>query len=331
MTDKFYIHEEAAYAFDQQLSFAKESYKNHGIKASNLSNVVIGGLGGSGIGGQFARNFFQDKSPIPIEVVSEYNLPSYAGRNTLVIISSYSGNTEETISMFSEALQKGCKCIAISTGGEIEHISKQNNVLFHQVASGYQPRMALGFSLTTLLLILGELLNYNVQNDIAQAIQEIQANKKEIKKRGENLLNHFKDQPNNKFVLVSGGRLSAVALRACQQIQENAKAEAFYHVLPECNHNVTESYYGKLPSNFIFLKGLTHERTNYRFDFFKELLESYGNPVATIELSSPNLYGILEMTLVLDWLSILLSDLRKVNNMEVPNISKLKQYLSNIN
>lgn len=324
-------HESAARSFETQLFFASSNYTRHSFNQKDFDNIVICGLGGSGIGGKLAKNYFSEKSNLPIEVISSYELPHYVNERSFVILSSYSGNTEETITMFHEALSRNSTCIAISTGGAIEQISLNNKVPFYKVTKGYQPRMALGFSFSFLLLILGELMEIDTESTLKETIEKIKTHSSQIENRGNEILQFFQQTLKNKFVFVSGDKLSSVALRSCQQIQENAKAEAFYHVLPECNHNVTETYYGSLKSNFIFLKGLTHQRTDHRFGFLKTLLENNNNKVYVLEISEDSLYGILEMILTLDWLSINLSNELKVNNMEVPNIDNLKQFLAEIN
>lgn len=324
-------HESAALSFQTQLEFACNNYKEHSFKKEDYDNIVICGLGGSGIGGKLAKNYFSEKSPYPIEVVSNYDLPFYVNKRSFVILSSYSGNTEETISMFNQALSKGATCIAISTGGDIEEISLNSKTPFYKVQTGYQPRMALGFSFSFLLLILGELLEIDVNSTLKNTKEKLQTNILSFEEKGKNILQYFNNSLTNKFVFVSGDKLSSVALRACQQIQENAKAEAFYHILPECNHNVTETYYGNLESNIIFLKGLTHKRTEHRFGFLENLLSKTNNRVYNIEISENSLYGILEMILILDWMSIHLSNNLEVNNMDVPNITELKKFLAEIN
>ena len=111
-------HQSSLNDFTSQIKFVLNTYHNHSLNASNFSNIVIGGLGGSGIGAQITKAWFFDKLPIPLETVADYNLPAYCDSKTLVILNSYSGNTEETLSLFSEAKEKGCKIICIASGGQ---------------------------------------------------------------------------------------------------------------------------------------------------------------------------------------------------------------------
>jgi glucose/mannose-6-phosphate isomerase len=330
MNNNLITHEEAARNFQKQIQFTLDNYKSHELNFANYANIVICGLGGSGIGGKLAMSFFKGVSSLPIEVISGYDLPLYVNEKTLVIVSSYSGNTEETISLLDQAIKAKAKCLAMSTGGEIEKISTENNIYFLHIKPGYQPRMALGFSFSYLLLILSELFQLEIKTTLQKIVRKIEVNKLNYEEKGKDILTFFSSQLNNKFVIISGEALSSVALRACQQIQENAKHEIFHHTLPECNHNAIESYYNSLPSNFIFLEGMNHERTNHRFTFLSTLLEGNNCKVYKLALSENNLYGILELILILDWLSIHLSNENQVNNMEVPNIMRLKKFLADI-
>ena len=96
-------HETSLKEFGKQIAFSLENYKPHGHKASSFQNVVLGGLGGSGIGALIAKSWLFDKASLPIEAINDYALPSYVNSSTLVVLNSYSGNTEETISLYNSA------------------------------------------------------------------------------------------------------------------------------------------------------------------------------------------------------------------------------------
>jgi len=330
MNNNTITHEEAAKNFNSQIQYSLENYKEHGLLVSSYNNIVICGLGGSGIGGRLAMSYFKEISPLPIEVVSGYDLPSYVDSRSLVIVSSYSGGTEETISLLHQAIKAEAKCLTMSTGGVIKKISEENNIPFLSIINGYQPRMALGFSFTYLLLILSELFSIEIRSHLIKVVETIKQNSPKYESKGMEILGYFSSQMNNKFIFISGEKLSSIALRACQQMEENAKHEAFHHTLPECNHNVIESYYNSLPSNYILLEGWNHNRTNHRLRFLSDLLVKNKNKVYKLDISDKSISGIFEMILVLDWLTIHLSNEKKVDNMEVPNIMNLKNFLSDI-
>lgn len=323
-------HEYALENFYHQIQFAMNNYKSHGLQASQFNNIVIAGLGGSGIGGRIAKSYFADKSTLPIEVYSDYQLPAYTSSKTLVILSSYSGLTEETIAMYEEATKKGCIIIGISSGGTLLDLLKENNLPHYVVETGYQPRMALGFSLTYNLLILSELFGIEVKNELT-SIQSIYQNMPIELERAQKMLQFFEASHNNKYVIVADGYTEAIGTRFCQQIQENAKLEAFINVLPEANHNVFETYYSKLPSNFIFINSQTNSRNKGRFAYLKQLLENKGNIVYEINLENASLTELYKTIYMTDWFSIYLSNKNGADNMTVPNISGLKSFLLTFN
>lgn len=323
-------HESALNNFFHQVNYALTNYKEHGLKASSFNNIIIGGLGGSGIGGRIAKNYFSDKISLPLEVYSDYTLPAYASNKSLIILSSYSGLTEETLAMFDKARQIGATVICITSGGTLLDLAKENGIPYYIVEGGYQPRMALGFSLSYNLLILGELFGIEIKSEL-QSLKTIYDNSASEQARANDMLEFFKGGLEHKFVIVADAITEAIGIRFCQQIQENAKVEAFINVLPEANHNVFETYYGKLPTNFIFLNSHTNDRNIGRFAYLKELLENQGNKIYELSLNGGSVSELYKTIHMNDWFSIFLSNVKGADNMSVPNISGLKSFLLRMN
>lgn len=319
-------HEFALTNFYNQIQFSLDNFKSHGLKSSQFDNIVICGLGGSGIGGRIAKSYFSDKANLPIEVYSDYQLPAYTSSKSLVILSSYSGLTEETLAMYEEARSKSCTIVCITSGGTLLEWVKRDNVAYYIVETGYQPRMALGFSLTYNLLILSELFGIDLLPEL-KSISSIYSNLKAEQDRANAMIDCFSNQLNNKFTIVADGVTESIGIRFCQQIQENAKVEAFINVLPEANHNVFETYYGALPTNFIFINSQTNDRNKGRFAYLKELLEKQGNTIFEINLDNASLTELFKTIYMTDWFSIFLSNKKGADNMTVPNISGLKTFL----
>ncbi len=319
-------HEFSLEHFNSQIEFAISNYNSHGLKADNFDNIVIGGLGGSGIGGKIAKAYFSDKSSLPIEVYSDYNLPKYTSKKSLVILCSYSGLTEETLALYEQAKNIGCTIICISSGGDLFSNATKDKYPLYVVETGYQPRMALGFSLTYNLLILGELFGVDTKKELVNA-QSIYTDSAKYQALAKEYLEVFKGNENFKFAIVADNATEAVGVRFCQQIQENAKAEAFVNVLPEANHNAFETYYGELPTNFIFINSQTNARNTGRFAYLKHLLEKQNNKVVEINLVDASIYELYKAIYITDWISIYLADKRGSDKMTVPNIMGLKNFL----
>jgi glucose/mannose-6-phosphate isomerase len=318
---------EALKKFSYQINYAINNYKPHGLKANDFNNIIIAGLGGSGIGGQIVKAYFLNDIPVPVNCVADYTLPAYANEKTLVIAASYSGNTEETIAVFNDAKARGCKILALTTGGKLEELTIANNIHTLKIEAGFQPRMALGFSLTYLIMLMGELIGKDYKdelNNIATTLAETEPYHEDA----EAMFQEIRSRIKSKFVVLADGPLEPIAIRFAQQIQENAKHECFVHTLPEMNHNVIESYYDTLDSVFFVMNANQNERVNLRFDFLVGLLEVENHKVLTLQLEQYTLISIYELIHRLDWVSLMVADERRVDSLNVPNIMSLKEYLA---
>lgn len=312
-----------------QVRYALSQYTPHGLKAEQFKNIIIAGMGGSGIGGQLVKNIFAASAPIPIITVAGYELPTFASKDTLLILGSYSGNTEETLDIFEQGVQRGCTIIGLTSGGKIKEKCEQHQTKCYLMQGGFQPRMALGFSLTFLLQIVGELTSREVKTDIEEAIAKIDEDN-ELIDYATQIFEQVKTKANTKFIIITDNEYEALGIRFAQQIQENAKHEAFVHVLPEMNHNVIESYYGTLQSVFFFIHSHAHERIDARFEFLTNLLEVENHKVVHFITEQFGIRQVYELNYVLDWLSLMVADHRRVDSLNVPNIVSLKDFLDQV-
>lgn len=323
-------HHSSLNDFTSQIKFVLNTYHNHSLKASNFSNIVIGGLGGSGIGAQITKAWFFDKMPIPVETISDYNLPGFANSKTLVILNSYSGNTEETLTLFSEAKEKGCTIVCIAAGGKLAELAKENNLTFYQLEGGFQPRMTIGYGLSFLFLILGELADVDTRPELEEVIEKFEEMHDYQVDSAKSIFHYFKSSFKNKFVVVADKYFAPVAVRFCQQLNENSKLEGFVNVLPEANHNVIESYYGRLNTNFVFLYTDLNPRVHARFDFITSHLELENNKVLNLLVPEYSIFSIFDMIYRLDWVTLFLADEHGYDPMKIENIIELKDYLTNL-
>ncbi len=322
-----YIAEELK-KFSHQIKFAVENYTNHGVKQKDFDNALIGGLGGSGIAGRMIKNYFNDKLDFPIEVVSDYSLPKYIGSRSLVILSSYSGNTEETIAMYHDAKQRGCKIVVLTTGGQLLKLAQADGILYYLAEAASQPRMALGYPFTYLFLLFFEFLGQEKKADFLQISSRVAHNDDYIT-RSADLFKTFAHTVKNKFVIICDPVFEGIAIRFAQQIQENAKHEAFVSVIPESNHNVIETYYNDTHSNFVFFNSGFNKRTGLRFAFLKDLLKKHNGVIEEIHITDQSIATIFDTIFLLDWLSLQIADSLHAVSNTVPNIMALKGFLSN--
>ena len=135
-------------------------------------NIIVAGMGGSAIGGDLLKDWVRDKTTVPIEVNREYHLPAYAGKKTLVLITSYSGDTEETLSAFLDALKRKCMIYCVSSGGALLKNAKKHKVPYLQVPSGMPPRAALPYLFIPLILFMQKMgLVTEASDELAEALR----------------------------------------------------------------------------------------------------------------------------------------------------------------
>ena len=209
---------------------------------NSINRVIIAGMGGSAIGGDVVRLLLSSSKNIPITVSRNYNLPSWVDENSLVVCSSYSGNTEETLSSFDEAKNKKSKIISISTGGFLKDLTIKNDLDFIEIPSGLQPRAALAFSFVPIifLLIKAKIIGQEILDKLKNSLPELNKSRNLYSQDNKNnptynLANHiYKSFP---LIYSEDNTTSIIARRWKGQLNENSKMLAFSNVLPEMNHN----------------------------------------------------------------------------------------------
>jgi len=152
-----------------------------GFNPSQFRNILVAGMGGSAIGGDFVRSYLADKLTIPMFINRNYGLPLFVDSNTLVIASSYSGNTEESLSAFEEAMSRGCKIIVVTTGGRLLAMAQANNCPYIVLPGGFEPRAALGYSFGPILKLM-QLIGFIANQDqvIADTVAALTASAKKL-------------------------------------------------------------------------------------------------------------------------------------------------------
>ena len=209
----------------------------------DIQTVVICGLGGSAIGADLVAAAVMDSCPVPIFVHRDYGLPAFAkGPETLVICSSHSGNTEETLDSFETALTNGCRLLAISTGGKLSEKAQAAGVPFWRFEHEGQPRAAVGFSFGLILGALSRLgLVPDASTDIVGAVKAMKSQQTAIAAESpvsQNPAKRLAGQLVGRWVTVFGaGILAPIARRWKGQFNEVAKAVANFEFIPEANHN----------------------------------------------------------------------------------------------
>jgi glucose/mannose-6-phosphate isomerase len=320
----------------KQIEFAwNNEIKISGISLSEISNIVISGLGGSAISADLIKNFLADEISLPVIVNRNYNLPEFAGKNTLFIASSYSGNTEETISALNQAIKLGCKVICITTGGEVETIARNNNISYVKVQTGFQPRYALGLSFFSLLKVFQELQIVSNHNSVVEKIKSLWKEKGDEFSKDGNIAYKFAESLIGFIPVIYSvaDSTSAIGYRLKSQLNENSKLHAFHNEIPEMNHNEIigwESYHEKkMYAKIIYILDSTyHPQIKKRFKILTNIFSKTGVDIVTIE-SKENDFKVRIMDLIFlsDWISYYVGLLRGYDPSEIDNIYTLKNGL----
>lgn len=307
-------------------------------KYSGLEKIIVTGLGGSAISGDVVYTLFQNQLNIPYVVNRNYNLPKFADDKTLVIACSYSGNTEETLSSFDEALAKNCKIVTISSGGKLKEKALNNNLLHLEVPAGFQPRCAIGLMLTTLIKFLEEAGFIFFENDFYQNIISLLKEKSEEYSSESGAPYDFALKLIGKFpVIHSTELLQSINVRFRSQLAENSKVLSYSGIIPELNHNeiiAWEKFDEKfLPAILIqMIDEDDHPRNKLRFDITKEILSEVKVEILRLQSNQQKFYlRIFDLIYFVDWVSFFLAVTRKVDPTPIKNINALKEALSKIN
>jgi glucose/mannose-6-phosphate isomerase len=306
---------------------------------SDINKVLVIGMGGSAIGGDLVRSLVAPEAKVPIIVHRGYDLPAFVDDKTLVIISSYSGNTEETLSGFSQAMETGAKKLAITTGGELKKLTGENGIPVLTFNYRSQPRAALAFSFLPILCFLqklGVVGDKSAEVDEAlNALQKLSVRIDETQPVSKNPARQLAEKLHGHLPVIYGaGLLSEVAHRWKTQFNENSKAWAFYEVFSELNHNAVVGY--QFPPELaekilvVLLRSeLLSRRMQLRYEVTCELLERAGVHYEFVdgEGTSP-LSQMLSVVLFGDYVSYYLAILYRVDPSPVEVIDYLKEQLA---
>ncbi|MBI1863705.1 bifunctional phosphoglucose/phosphomannose isomerase [Candidatus Woesebacteria bacterium] len=336
---------ESIRSLDGQISQVLEETKAFYLPDSykDILNVVVCGMGGSALGGRIVKALTTPASRIPIEIITDYTLPYYVGEKTLVILSSYSGNTEETISTLSNAQNKGAKIFGVTTGGKLKDLlieAKLPAYLFNPKnnPSG-QPRMALGYSIAINLVVLAKLGAFNVsENDLKKAVK---TSSKFIKlfdstvTENENIAKKLAQKLYLKApILFASGHLLGIAHAFKNQVNENSKTFSTLFDLPEANHHLLEGFGFPKSSKHVF-HFLFFESKNYtlnaqkRYPITEDVVKKEGYEFSVYKtLSKEKLEEIFEILVLGSYLSFYLALLNEIDPSQIPWVDYFKKELA---
>ncbi len=315
----------------QQIEEAIELGSSVDYEFKGIKNICVGGMGGSSIGGELLQNMSARYSKIPFFVVRDYNLPRFVNSKTLVIIVSYSGNTEETLSLMDQ-VHKKAKVLCVSSNGVVADRAKEEKIPLISIPKGYPPRGAIAYLFFPVLEVLrkSDLLKVK-KEDIDEVIDVLSENMETAKVWAEEVSGRLKE----KFPFIySIYDFSGVARRWCTQINENSKSLAHFAVFSELNHNEIVGWENPkeiLKRIFIFILRDREEteKVKKRIEITSELIEEFAGEIMNVYSEGKSqlskLFSLIQKG---DYLSFYLARNYKVDPLPVKKIQELKRRLA---
>ncbi|MBI5266602.1 MAG: bifunctional phosphoglucose/phosphomannose isomerase [candidate division Zixibacteria bacterium] len=310
---------------------------------AGIGNIVVIGMGGSAIGGDLVRSYLSGRLMIPFTVCRHYLLPEYVDDETLVIASSYSGNTEETLAALDDALGRKAMIAGLTTGGMLAEVAKLNGFPCLTLPGGLQPRAALGYSFVPILILMEKLgLIKDATREITGVIEFLKKSREQYIEDSVTTAN-----PAKKLATSIHGRLpiiyagptltDTVGVRWKGQMCENGKTLAFASQYAEFNHNELVGWSQSVAPHVDHLAVIQlrdaddHPRITRRMDIVHGIVESNGVPVYEIKSSgSSPLQRMFSLIQLGDFVSYYLAILNSVDPTPVDAIEKLKQALAKV-
>ena len=308
-------------------------------KYSKVSHIVVIGMGGSAIGGDLLAGLLELEDAPPVQVIRGYQLPSWIGSNTLVLASSYSGNTEETLSAYREARLRGACLVAMTSGGILAKEAAANETPLLHIGYQGEPRSAVGYSFLGPLAILCSLrLIEDATLPLRKALEQLQGFSETLGSavtRERNLAKRLASANFGRFPVVYGaGFLTAAARRWKTQLNENGKVWASYEPLPEVHHNAVLGYSkptelrGRMHVTLLH-SDLIHPRVSLRYQITREILSREGVDYMQVDgVGGTPLAHLLSTVLLGDYASYYLGILNGMDPVQATTIEELKKRLA---
>lgn len=320
--------------FPEQIKTAYEQAISSNIKKVNFSSVVLSGMGGSSNAGKIIASLIEPTSPIYFCVYNNYGLPEWVNKNTLVVLNSYSGNTEETLSAYDAAKEKGCLIVGVTTGGKIAeliNLGQIRGLVFSARDTnppGF-PKSGLGLSFGALFGVMTKvgLLNFR-KEDLVESLEELTRVRDSWKS------DKTAQWLNGRMGILFAGKSFLGPLNAgCNAICEISRNFTQFYDFPEVNHVLIEATlkpdFAKEKVRYLFFEStLDHPRTKKRFEVTKKIFDEQGLTYSSVMLQSSSFLGqCLELPHFCAWVGYHLSLLQNTDPGPEPWIIKLKELL----
>ena len=299
---------------------------------ADIHNVLICGLGGSGIGGTIVNDLVSENINVPISATKDYSIPNFVDENTLVIASSYSGNTEETLYALEACQKRRAQIASVTSGGALEKLAKKKGFNCITIPGDQPPRAMFGYSFTQLFFLLNHygLIDNSFISEFEKAIDLLDDHEEAIKSEAKALATKlYGTTP----VIYTAAGFEGVGVRFRQQINENSKMLCWHHVIPEMNHNELLGW--RINTNNLgvvyFRNKCDFDRNQVRIDINKEVISKFTDNISEVwSKGDSRIENSLYHIHLGDWVSWYLSEMNEVDAIEIDVINFLKSSLAKI-
>lgn len=310
-----------------------------------INKIVVSGMGGSALGADIARNVYADKLKYPLWIVNGYELPEFVDEKTLVILSSYSGTTEETLNTFDQALAKKAKVMGITTGGRLKEYFEKEKLPYYNIEPKYnpcgQPRMALGYSVIGQLGLLRQARIIEITDEeILGVVSMLEGMNQHLNfeiEEKDNQAKQLAQKLHTKIPAVVASEFLAGSAHAfANQINENAKQFSYFFLIPELNHHLMEGLGHPQPgikniSFMLFESEHYNPRTQARYQVTKKIIAKNKGNYLEIKLEQPTkLLQAFEMLIIGSYTAYYLAILNNLNPSPIPFVDMFKEELGKI-
>ncbi len=306
-----------------------------------ITKVAVCGMGGSHLGADILRSVWADRIPVPVAIIADYTLPAWVDRQTLVIASSYSGSTEETLTCLKAALRRKARVVVITSGGQLAKAAASDQLPSWQFVpsanpSG-QPRLGVGYNLMALVALAWKMQWIkNPDREVETWIKRARSATAQYhfsRSRHDNLAKQLAQKFAKKWPLLIGAEWTAGNLHTWHnQINENAKTPASWFLIPDLNHHLLEGLRNRRLTRqmhaLLVLDATYHPRNQRRLLLTAKILKNNGLSVSTFRPHGQNtMEKAIDLLTFGGYVSWYLSALRGLNPAPIPTVDYLKQAL----
>lgn len=322
------------YNIPEDIEEVIKNLRNFKLLNYNINKIVfLGTGGGSRAAFDILNTYLFDKSIYPFFIYQGYEIPEFIDKDTLIIVCSYSGDTEETLEAFEKSQKKTDKFIIFSSNGKLEEISKIKNLPFIKLKKGYEARQALHIIFFSILIVLGKLLKLDFLNDINEVIDFLKEERDKVILEVDEIANEMV----NSIPIIYGSYSfsDSLAERFRRQLNENGKIIAHSNIIPNLHHDEIVGFMDKFLKDIIYIILLRDQfedsKIKKRFDITREILKNYGYKVKEIYpiFNKTKLVRIFSLIFKIDLISIKFSIIRGFNPKDVEMIRRLKEMMKN--